>query len=924
MPSHSIKTIAFIALAATSVAGCGRTFVRQSHGVILSQIEQSQLAADKSETQIQQTAGVVAQKNGSANPVLAKPVVQAPNLLEDRLIQDDEFFEQKKPARTKEQPADEAEWLNEVDASTTSANGKDKGNPATTGTRQPAQILTPRNAVANKSAVKSETATAQRPAEPKTNVATAATESTKTSVVAEPQKPAANITQKSNKPIAAKKQVATAEVRKTDNAAKISEVKPAKPAANNQEKPAATNKVAGQTALASKSTIEKKQISAEPVAKQASSQAGVKPEVASKASSSTAKQQQSAPQVKATESKTAAKSSTDNQSKSNAAKSSTASSSASVAAKNGKDQKQPVAKRSFFSGLFNLDNESEAPATSSATTKPKTATVPAPVKTESKVATNVPATSTKSESELKSVSGPSKANSKEIVVKQPPAQVVTKKTESAAAVASLKPAPTKTQKPTTTSTPVAKSSETKSSSKTQIVKPAPKPIVASKAAESKSLSATTRPVSSTTVISRAPIEAPITPEMKAFAIAPRAADPALTAIAQNTDEPTPPVAGTVPPTAVPATTDAATIVGEQSLGAPAYSVANNCPRCGRMCGSTCCQNDEIEWEDSYLVPWEAFAQGEYIGPSRLAHVAEYRLRVDDVLECVYRITGQVSSHPYRLNVGDQLQIESTTAADVERSVLIQPDGRITLPQLGQIPAAGRTIDELRDDLTERYKQFINDPSITVTPTNLNSTLTELRATVDNRFGSGGQGRQVRVTPEGTIQLPGIGSVLAQGLTLDELQAEIHGRYDEIVQGMEVTPILSARAPRFVYVTGEVATPGRFTMEAPTTVMQAIAMAGSWNVGADLENVVVFRRDENWNLVATKLDLKKALFDPQPCPADEIFLRDSDIVVIPKNCLLKTDNFLQLLFTDAIYRVVPFSTVINYQIPSSVGATTVIP
>jgi protein involved in polysaccharide export with SLBB domain len=73
-------------------------------------------------------------------------------------------------------------------------------------------------------------------------------------------------------------------------------------------------------------------------------------------------------------------------------------------------------------------------------------------------------------------------------------------------------------------------------------------------------------------------------------------------------------------------------------------------------------------------------------------VDEYRLRVDDLLEVVYRLSGEISDEPYQLNVKDQLRIESLTAPEVvNRDVFIQPDGTITLPRLGQVMAAGRTV-----------------------------------------------------------------------------------------------------------------------------------------------------------------------------------------------------------------------------------------
>ena len=70
------------------------------------------------------------------------------------------------------------------------------------------------------------------------------------------------------------------------------------------------------------------------------------------------------------------------------------------------------------------------------------------------------------------------------------------------------------------------------------------------------------------------------------------------------------------------------------------------------------------------------------------------------------------------------------------------------------------------------------------------------------------------------------------------------------------------------------------------------------------NVVVFRRDHNWNLMATKLNIFPALYGRQPCPADEIWIRDSDIVVVPKSPILIADDFIELVFTRGIYGVFP--------------------
>ncbi len=313
---------------------------------------------------------------------------------------------------------------------------------------------------------------------------------------------------------------------------------------------------------------------------------------------------------------------------------------------------------------------------------------------------------------------------------------------------------------------------------------------------------------------------------------------------------------------------------------------------------------ETPWSARGPICWQGYAQGEYVGPARSPHVAQYRMRVDDELEFIYRVTRDRTSRPYELNVGDQIEVESFADAKIRRRVIILPDGTISLALLGQIPAAGKTIEQLRIDLNRRYQKFYKNPSVTVIPLQVNTKLEDLRATVDSRAGTGGQNVRARVTPDGTVSLPAIGSVPAQGLTLSELKREIDARYDEEVEGIEVTPVLAQRAPRFIFVVGEVAQPGRYIMEGPTTVMQSIALAGSWKVGANLNQVVIFRRGDDWRLLATILDVKKALYAQRPIPADELWLSDSDIVVVPKSRIQQFNEWVDLVFTRGVYGLLP--------------------
>lgn len=313
------------------------------------------------------------------------------------------------------------------------------------------------------------------------------------------------------------------------------------------------------------------------------------------------------------------------------------------------------------------------------------------------------------------------------------------------------------------------------------------------------------------------------------------------------------------------------------------------------------------------IPWSIFGPGEYVGPPRAEHVPTYYLRVNDQLDVIYMRSRQKMAESYRIGIGDRMLLESMNEDDdLDRELEVQPDGTVSVPLLGEIQVSGKTLKELKDLLTERLKETQRDPQITLSLVTTNVALADLIDAVDRRAGSGGQSQLVTVTPEGTIQLPGLGSVYVQGLTLEELQRELETRYTSTYGvGLSVTPMLTQRAPSYVFIGGEVSAPGRYTLEGPTTVMQAITLAGGWNVGGNTNQIVVFRRDDNWCLKATKIDLFKPLYGKDPCPVNDVWLRDNDLVIVPKRPILVADDVINLYFTRGAYSVLPVNFFYNF-------------
>jgi len=75
---------------------------------------------------------------------------------------------------------------------------------------------------------------------------------------------------------------------------------------------------------------------------------------------------------------------------------------------------------------------------------------------------------------------------------------------------------------------------------------------------------------------------------------------------------------------------------------------------------------------------------------------------------------------YRIGIEDLLAISVWRDPDLTREVPVRPDGRISLPLLQDVDAAGKTPRELGEELERRLKEFLSSPSVTVIVREVNS------------------------------------------------------------------------------------------------------------------------------------------------------------------------------------------------------------
>jgi polysaccharide export outer membrane protein len=72
-----------------------------------------------------------------------------------------------------------------------------------------------------------------------------------------------------------------------------------------------------------------------------------------------------------------------------------------------------------------------------------------------------------------------------------------------------------------------------------------------------------------------------------------------------------------------------------------------------------------------------------------------------------------TSASYVLGNGDLLSIDVANFPEMTKKVRVDADGTVTLPHVGAVPVAGKTLGEVQRDLTERIRRFMYNPNVTV-------------------------------------------------------------------------------------------------------------------------------------------------------------------------------------------------------------------
>lgn len=138
-------------------------------------------------------------------------------------------------------------------------------------------------------------------------------------------------------------------------------------------------------------------------------------------------------------------------------------------------------------------------------------------------------------------------------------------------------------------------------------------------------------------------------------------------------------------------------------------------------------------------------------------------------------------------------------------------------------------------------------------------------------------RSVPVRPDGKISLPLLNDIQASGLTPGQLGARITSDLTKYVTNPQVTVIVSQINSQRIYVLGEVARAGSYTLLPDMTILQALSDAGGFTAFANSKKIYVLRQD-NGKQQKISFNYKDVISGKDP--SQNVALKSGDTIIVP--------------------------------------------
>ena len=244
---------------------------------------------------------------------------------------------------------------------------------------------------------------------------------------------------------------------------------------------------------------------------------------------------------------------------------------------------------------------------------------------------------------------------------------------------------------------------------------------------------------------------------------------------------------------------------------------------------------------------------------------------------------------YRLGVGDELQVTVSNHPDVNSSLVVRPDGKITLPRVGDLMAAGKTTAQLSVEIERILARTLNNARVQV----IVQTAAPRQARI---IGAVKAPNAYQVKPNSRIvdliSLAGglntkaeriSGRVIRGGRVIPfDVRAAIAnptGKANIAIRPDDLVQLDAVEFARQLTVTGNIAAPGAFDLDENLNVTRLLALAGGTTENAALRRAHVLRGG-----VPIPLDLsgvESGQLGPNS-PLNTFKFQAGDVLVVPEN------------------------------------------
>jgi len=241
---------------------------------------------------------------------------------------------------------------------------------------------------------------------------------------------------------------------------------------------------------------------------------------------------------------------------------------------------------------------------------------------------------------------------------------------------------------------------------------------------------------------------------------------------------------------------------------------------------------------------------------------------------------------YIVGPEDVLDVQVWDNKDMNQVVFVRPDGKTSLPIVGEIQAAGKTVQELQDYLTAVYSKTVKGAAVTV-------IIREIKSRPVYFLGGFGRPGALQLMRNDLSLLqalalvggvaPGAdgenGFVLRKDKRIPVNFTKLLQKGD-LTQDLQLEPGDSVVAPiaDLVYLQGEVRAPGAIKFLPDLTVVKAITQGGGFTPMAAGGRVDIIRwKGEKRERI--RVDVDKMMRAPDENP--DVMLKPDDIVFVPQ-------------------------------------------